>query len=262
MYHLVARGEAGRLLFSDWIEGARLWTVVTAAFRRPAALVLMPNHLHLVVEDDGRLRLAAALSGYVRWRNARRGESGAVLAPLPPAERIADPQKVRRVVRYVHLNPCRARLGADPLSWPFSTHRDATGFAIPAVGTVRADRARFHAYVSADPTVHVEGTELPSRAISVPTAREVLDAVSALTRTPLGPGPVRGAARDLFLRAARALCAEPHAELGALVGVSRRTVLRAPRGADPEVRVVAAVVGDPRFAPLDARTLGWARGRR
>lgn len=66
--------------------------------------------------------VAHTVSG--RWRNHLEGVSGRLVRPLPPAEAVPEGPKRRRSVRYVHLNPCRARLVADPLAWPLSTHRD------------------------------------------------------------------------------------------------------------------------------------------
>lgn len=50
----------------------------------------------------------------------------------------------------------------DPLSWAFSTHRDACGLALDPVRKRVPDVHRFHRYVSADPTVAVDGTLLPA----------------------------------------------------------------------------------------------------
>ena len=92
----------------------------------------------------------------------------------------------------------------------------------------------------------------------------VLAAVSALTRTPLSAMRRRGPARALFLRAAIELCPRvPHPAIAAMVGVHRNTVLEASRFDDPNVQVVARVLGDPRFAPLHDRRLSWpGRGYR
>src|SRR5690606_12336241 len=103
-----------------------------------------------------------------------------VLAPASDAdrprhdwewERIPRPEKVQydkrhivRTIRYIHLNPCRASLCADPFEWEWSTHRDWTGAAAyPVVNLGSWSRAigwsartcaqRLHAYVCTDPIV-------------------------------------------------------------------------------------------------------------
>jgi len=114
---------------------------------------------------------------------------------------VADETKLRILVKYVHLNPCRAEIVSDPLAWPFCTHRDACGLALPQVVPQVQHVAAFHRFVSSDPFVVIGGTSLPEGArIGEPFA--VLEAVSALTRTPIGDLRRRGAWRRLFLGAA------------------------------------------------------------
>jgi hypothetical protein len=264
MFHLVARSADGRLLFRTWSEGLALWQRVVRRVPGIVAFTVMPDHLHLVHLDDVRQPLAQILAGYARWRNRARGERGRVFEPLPTAQLLTDEDKRRRAVRYVHLNPCRARLVRDPLAWPLSTHRDAVGLAAVPIVRVRRDVAAFHAFVSGDPSVAPGGTPLP-----VPTARTddldaVLAAVSALTRTPLDELGHRSAARTLYLRAVADLCPElPRVEAAARVGAARSTAFAAK--ASPADRLVARVVHDPRFAALARGDLreapGWERYR-
>jgi hypothetical protein len=252
VYHLVARTHRGALLWTDWVEGAELWERVTRAVPGLAALVLMPDHVHLLHPADVRLPLADALGRYVRWVHGRRGGHGSLVAPLPRAEWLADPQKVRRSVRYVHLNPCRARLVTDPLAWPFSTHRDALGCAARPVIRPARDPEAFHRYVAADPTVHVAGTAVPHRASSVADPARVVEAVSAALRTPLGAVQRRGPARALYLALVRELCPEaPPGPIAAAVGVGRHALSRAVGRARPDVvGAVRACAGDERLGAL------------
>jgi hypothetical protein len=92
-----------------------------------------------------------------------------------PAPEEIGVDKRERHVRYVTLNPCRARLVCDPLAWPWSTHRDIVGAVIEPWVTAEALAAalgrpaprfapRHHAYVSADPTASVVGTPYPQPA--------------------------------------------------------------------------------------------------
>lgn len=259
MYHLVARTADGAPSWTTWPEGVELFRRVVLATPGLVALVVMPNHVHLVHPADVRLALAAAMSGYTRWRDARRAVPGPPTAPLPPAEPLADADKLRRTIRYVHLNPCRARLVEDPLAWPLSTHRDATGLAVDPVVPPRRRAADFHAYVSADPSVAVDGTELPRDRGTAAHLEEVRYAVSALTRTPLSELARRGPARSLLLRAARTSTAASTREIAAFASVSPATAASARPGLDPAVRLVSRVVGDPRFPPLDDAPLRWRR---
>ncbi len=257
MLHLVARTVGGELLFRDWREAGVAWRAVLRACPGLTALVLMPNHLHLLHDSDVRLRLAAALSGYTRWRDHHRGRPGPRMAPLPPAEPLDSRQKVQRNVRYTHLNPCRAGLCRDPLAWPFSTHRDAPGLAARPVVDAHRDPAWLHEYVSSDPTVHVQGTPLPVEHVQVADPVQVLHAVSAACRTPLSELRRQGPARRLYLRAARTLTPASLRDLARVVGAGHQSALRAGVGLDRDVRLVSRLLDDPRFGPLGDEPEPW-----
>lgn len=134
MFHLVASTIDGDLVASNQLEVAALWRCASQALPGLVALYLMPNHLHALVPDDRRLALAAALSGYARWRAHRLCLASARLwARLPSAERVEDRRKAGLVERYIHLNGCRAGLERDPLAAVWSTHRDAVGLTVRPV---------------------------------------------------------------------------------------------------------------------------------
>jgi len=248
-YHLVARARPGQLLFTDAEEGARLWRMVLSAAPGLEALALMPNHLHLLHPRDVRRPLADALGRYVRWRNHRLGARGSTLEPLPDAQPIADVGKLRRHVRYVHLNPCRARLVRDPLAWPWSTHRDRLGLSLePAVPRAPQPR-RFHRYVSADPTVRPEGTDLPAFQDTAHRPERVRAVVASLARVPETALCRRGRWRSVYLAAAATLCDAPASVARAAVGVGRGAVTPS---LPQSTSLVARVLHDPRFEDVEA----------
>ena len=265
MHHLVAHTVPGRCLFSTWGEGRALWDRVTTKLPGARAICLMPDHVHVVHERDVKRELGRALSGHAQWLNARHGTSGPLLRRSPDPHPIIGEKKLRRQIRYVHLNPCRAGLVADPISWPFSTHLDAVGLAADPVLQRHPNPARFHAYVSADPTVHVSGSELPVAPGHLVDLPSVLRAVSLSTRTPavdvLGR---RGPARTLFLGCARALTARNATEIARFSGVAVSTAWRVEPVQD---RAIAALCADPRTIALEDPALRhdlerYARRRR
>jgi len=258
-FHLVAKSsERRRLLWRHWGEARVLWDAVVRATPGRIALVLMPDHLHLVHPHDVRVPLAAALSGFTRWRNHACGKEGPRFAPVW-IEEVADETKLRILVKYVHLNPCGAELVSDPLAWPFSTHRDRCGFAVPATVPQAHNTTGFHRFVSSDPYVVIGGTPLPDGAVAVDAPFAVLEAVSALTRTPLPWMRKRGLGRRLFLEAAFVLA--PNAQrraIGQLVAVRRETASRAGAASAGGVQLVARVLTDERFPALHTRPLEWS----
>lgn len=258
MYHHVFRCPKGTLLFHAHDEARHLWDMLAAAFPELVALCLMPNHGHLELpHDDPGGRLGRVLRGYARWRNARRGETGRALGRTPPPDAIGDAQKAATVQRYVELNPCRARLTDDPLTWPWSSARDAVGLAATPVRPAVARPARHFAWLAADPTVR-PGAELPRVQYRDFTVDDVLDAVCGLFRTSRANAFQRGPVRTYAVRTATAHGVAGPTVLAAALGVDRATVHRLALGtptraraiADPVLAACVRVVGDPRFTAL------------
>jgi hypothetical protein len=194
----------------------------------------MPNHGHLLdpsSADEVRLAVGALASGYARRLGMPR-----VFEPLPDPAPIPDALHLARQIRYVHLNPCRARLVADPLAWPYSTHRGIVGAEVnPWVGAARlaeqlGERARgyaeaFHAYVSSDPSASVAGTPFPRAAArrgipAVPLESVIRAAFSA------APFATRAHRRHLIAALARAQGWTDLALLSKALGVHPDTARR------------------------------------
>ncbi len=251
-YHLVVRTHDRALLFRTHREARWLWDALATRLPGIRAMCLMPDHVHVIHTDDVRVAMGRAMQGYARRRNAHRGVGGALSEPVR-GEALEDDQKVRRSIRYVHLNPCRAGIVADPLDWPWSTHRDAVGLTLDPVVRRARDVHEFHAYVSGDPTVNVAGTHLPvgnepptSDALGV-----VAQAVSEVCRVPMADLRARTPARRLFVRSARVHTAAPLDEIGAWCGITRQAAALVRAEATPEVRLVRRLFGDGRFGGLD-----------
>lgn len=176
IYHLVAHLALGRRDLQEFELARRVWAGMRAAFSEALAAMVMPNHVHLLVAgedpDQGRRRLARTLS------RASYGRGRGLWLPVPEPERVRE-SKLRRVVRYVVLNPCRRRLVGDPLAWSWSTYRDVMGAVVdPWVTDGRLARAmgerrdgfrrRLHGYVTRDERVDVGARVLPEKAVVDP----------------------------------------------------------------------------------------------
>ncbi len=203
MLHLVAHSVPPGWLFHDWREAAELWRRLEA-LGPVRAMAIMPDHIHYIGRAIHWNAWLGALGGYARWRNHRRDEPGrCVFLPAPPPERLVDRKHLQRTIRYTHLNPCRDHLANDPLTWAFTSHRDAVGLAVPAVVAPNPEPARFHGYVSGDPSVRPEGTPLPYglQSMREPSVAMVVAAVSALIRTVAVDLYARGPGRRLLIQA-------------------------------------------------------------
>lgn len=267
MFHHVAHTIRGRLLFYSWGQGFSLWHRLVSGAPGLHALCLMPDHVHLLHPRPLAGVLGAVLSGHTR-ASARWGRSTApALRASPAPELVVGQTKRRRSVRYVHLNPCRARLVDDPLAWPLSTHLDALGATLSPARPAEPEPARFHAYVSADPTVRVGGSDpLHFGVGDAPLDRIVTAVAWALRVDEAEVLERRGAARALFLGVAPGLSGESSASVAAFAGVHRASVHRARTPSRDAQQRLARLAADPRIAPLDdhdlARRLSaYARSR-
>jgi hypothetical protein len=233
--NLTARANWGFPL-ADPALCRRVWAALRRNWPRPLAACLMGNHLHLLVPGEAppqERELLARVLGHVP------GWPASTCSATLSAGRV----KIRRDIRYVVLNPCRAGLARDPLEWLWSTHRDVVGAAhdpwADRASVARLEGGRdpieaHHRYVSADPHVDVRGTPAPRpvrlHEISAWPLRAVMDAAVAAT---LGgridkPGP----ARIIFLQLAKHQGWTKARQLAELSRVERSAVYRAWRRPD------------------------------
>lgn len=274
MYHLVAHALDGTLLFRTHAEARVLFDLVAASFPDAVAFCVMPDHVHILLpHPDPAGLLRHVMSAFARWRNHHRRETGAVWRPAPPPEQLPDPEHARRTGRYVHLNPCRAHLVGDPLAWPWSTHRDATGFAARPVRERAHEPGRFHRWVSADPSVALEGTALPEGSFGTIRWDAIAEAVAGVCRVPASGLRRRGLARRLALRTAWVLDVRDARMLAEALDLTESSVFRAVRGVphrsnarrEPALLACIRAVGDMRFYALPdgdlRRAPGWERYR-
>ena len=240
-FHAVARAHWP--VVSEPDHARWLWSRLRETFPNALAAVLMPNHLHLVGAarelGDVQEALPALASGFARHTGYTQ-----LWEPVPIPDLLADPKHVEREVRYVALNPCRDKLAADPLAWPWSTHRDVCGaIADPWVDAPRLATAlrrrregfekAHHAYVSGDPSVAVAGTPFPTAAMGGGRValQRLADAAAACTRGRTADITVRGETRRAFVLLGGAHGWEVEV-LAKACHVTRRTVQRdlAPHG--------------------------------
>jgi len=135
------------------------------------AYCLMPNHVHLVLVPAGADSLKRAMrethQRYSTRINRRHGWTGHLWQSRYGSVPM-DEAHLSEAVRYVELNPVRARLAAAPEHWRWSSARHHLGFVrdpVVADHPLRAAHPDWRAYLDAAPT------------------RERLDALRARERT-------------------------------------------------------------------------------
>ncbi len=259
MMHFTPRAARGTILFRDWVEAGRLWRAIVSRVPAVTALVLMPDHVHLLAPPEAEGPLGRALRAYALARNHARGASGAVWSRDPYATRVANRVHARRTVRYIYLNPVRAGLVADPLAWPFSTLRDSLGLAIPPARRPVARPEELLAYVGQDADAGLVGCPIPAARPGSHPPAAVLRATSSLTRLPVAELRDSGPHRRRLLAALRALTDLSASEIARFTGVSVGTVRRVPARIDADAARIARVCDDPRFFALEPGRLPWTR---
>jgi hypothetical protein len=90
------------------------------------AVAIMSNHLHLVVQQGNaplQALMQPALRRLAHLMQRTRGVEGPVFWRPYGCTPCFDPDHARNAIAYVHLNPVRANLCADPADYPWTSHR-------------------------------------------------------------------------------------------------------------------------------------------
>lgn len=94
------------------------------------AYCLMPNHIHLLIEAEENpisTILHRILSRYSRFFNFCRNRRGHLFQGRYKAILCSKNIYLLGLLRYIHLNPFKARLVGTPSQWPWSSHRTYLG---------------------------------------------------------------------------------------------------------------------------------------
>ncbi len=92
---------------------------------------VMRNHPHMLLRQMTRTAMpefaASLLTSYAMRFNRRHNRSGPLFIRPYKARLIDDPERLRHVIEYIHLNPFRK--GLDPFAHRWSSHRYYAGLA-------------------------------------------------------------------------------------------------------------------------------------
>jgi REP element-mobilizing transposase RayT len=166
LYHIVWRGNQQQDIFLDDQDYERFCALIgdgVARFGyRVHAYCLMSNHVHLAVQA-ARDPLSSPLQNvafrYTQWVNRRWSRVGHLFQGRYKAVLVDHDAYLLELVRYIHLNPVRAKLVRDPAEFRWSGHRAYLGLApVPWLttdtvlgqlgGTASIARKRYARFVS------------------------------------------------------------------------------------------------------------------
>ena len=134
LYHVILRGNARQDVFFTPSDRAYFYTLlaegVTRFGYRVHAFCLMSNHLHLALQA-GDSALSAGMQNlsfrYTRYLNARLGRVGHVFQGRFKAFLVDQDQYGLALVRYIHLNPVRAKMVRATGAYRWSSQRAYLG---------------------------------------------------------------------------------------------------------------------------------------
>jgi REP element-mobilizing transposase RayT len=162
LYHVIARGNQRQPTFlTDLDYQAYLIRLATYQKRYGVMLYaycLMPNHVHLLLQTPDP-PLAKFMQGlqqsYTQRFNRVHGKVGHLFQGRYKAIVCETDEYLATLIRYIHLNPVRARLVEDPEVYPYSGHRayltgDGTALIDPGpVLSLLGGRAAYRRFVLA-----------------------------------------------------------------------------------------------------------------
>jgi putative transposase len=134
LYHVILRGNAQQDVFFSTGDRRYFYELLAEGVvrfgYRVHAFCLMTNHLHLALQV-GERELSAVMQNlsfrYTRYLNTRRRQVGHVFQGRFKAFLVDQDRYGLALVRYLHLNPVRARMVRQPSAFAWSSHRAYLG---------------------------------------------------------------------------------------------------------------------------------------
>ena len=138
LYHVTSRGNARADIFSDDFDRYQFLKLLGEAGKRFGwlchAYCLMSNHYHLLIEtgQPGLSKGMRFLNGvYAQRYNKRHTRVGHLFQGRFKGILVESDAYFLELVRYIVLNPVRARMVRQSQEWPWSSYRATAGLARP-----------------------------------------------------------------------------------------------------------------------------------
>ena len=256
LYHIIARGNNRRPIFrSDDDHKKFLSLVGTRKQKVPFylyAYCLMTNHFHLLVERQadpiGRI-MQRILTGYSQYYNRKYRKVGHLFQGRHKSILCQSDMYLGELVRYIHLNPVRAKMVRKAERYPYSSQRAYLGLVPDGIVDVdpvlrlfgaRKKKARenFAQFVAAGAKLgHQEQFYLADKGCIL-GSEEFVDATIHRVWEPDRKGPRRSTARTREFDAERLIAAVEN-----VFGLSRSDFLGSTKQAAAVRAKEALIVG-------------------
>jgi REP element-mobilizing transposase RayT len=134
LYHVISRGNNRRKIFHSDADYLRFTGILELQKSKLPfylyAYCLMPNHFHLLIErcDDSISRIMQrALTTYSQYHNRKYRKIGHLFQGRYKSILCQSDRYLGELVRYIHLNPVRAKMVKRPEDFSYSGHRAYLG---------------------------------------------------------------------------------------------------------------------------------------
>lgn len=135
LYHVIARGNQKQKTFltkEDYLKYLRLLgEQLELREIKLFAYCLMPNHVHLLMEQAGNHPLSRYMqrlqTAYTQYFNRKHEKVGHLFQGRYKAIVVDKDSYLLELVRYIQLNPFRAKLEKQPGEYPWTSHKQYMG---------------------------------------------------------------------------------------------------------------------------------------
>ena len=134
VYHVMLRGNGGQNIFFDDDDRHHFYLLLQQGIARYVHRIhgfcLMSNHIHLAIQvgEEPLAKIMQNLSfRYTRWINKKQKRTGHLFQGRYKAIMVDQDAYLLELVRYIHLNPVRAKLVRQPHNYAWSGHRAYLG---------------------------------------------------------------------------------------------------------------------------------------
>lgn len=134
LYHVIVRGNQQQALFSGDADRMAYLELLNRYKKKCGfilyAYVLMNNHVHLLVEtpEEPISKIMQMLNfTYAQYFNRKYGKVGHLFQGRYKSFLCDRDQYLLSLVRYIHLNPVRAKIAKEPHVYRWSSHEEYMG---------------------------------------------------------------------------------------------------------------------------------------
>ena len=151
----MARGVNSGVIFIDDQDRRDFLELLDRVIRQSGAKLyaycLMGNHFHLGVKV-GYVAIGAImqriLTGYAITFNRKYGRTGHLLDARYAANLCTDDRYLVSIIRYIHMNPVRAKITTKPEDWPWSSYNEYREHGIDGLLPFESDLPDFDPWKS------------------------------------------------------------------------------------------------------------------